>query len=111
MNKKINTHLKPWICCEGYMKKWILHNKRFFSKKNTNYLFLTNIKILAKISSKFVYFLTEGEFIEYVHNLHGKNIDVFYIFKPFVITVKNKKYKNKYPFAICDAVTDLKCRL
>jgi len=41
----------------------------------------------------------------------GENIDVFYFFKPFVITVKNKKYKNKYPFAICDAITDLRYKL
>lgn len=108
MSKKLHSHLKPWIYWKGYVKKCISHNLSFFWQKNLNYVFLTNIKILAKIFPKCVYFTTEGEFIDYIHGITGENIDVFYFFKPFVITVKNKKYKNKYPFAICDAITDLR---
>lgn len=111
MSKKLPNHIKPWCRWEGYIKKWISHNKSFFWKKSSNYVFLTNIKMLAKIFPKCVYFATEGKFIDYIHGITGESIDVFYFFKPFVIIVKNKKYKNKYPFAICDAVTALKLRL
>jgi len=110
-NRKIKNSLKPWIACSGYLKKWFLHNQNFFHSNIGVYVFLTNIKMLTKIFPKCIYFKTEGEFVEFTHSITGKNIDVFYIFKPFTITVNGKKYKNKYSFAICDAVTALKLKL